>query len=96
MIALVFGVIAASILAGSMHLVLRIAIHEHRGGAGDPDRLGRGEERVRVGDDLVARPDAQRHERQPDRVRAVADADGVFGAVVGGQLALELLEHRAP
>ena len=47
MIAFVFGVIAASIFDGSMHLVLRIAIDEHGGRAGDPDRLRRREEGVR-------------------------------------------------
>ena len=78
MMALVFGVIAASIFAGSMHLVFGIAIDEHRRRAGDPDGFGGGEKRVRMRDDLVARPDAQRHQRQPDRVGAVADADGVL------------------
>ncbi len=95
MIAFVFGVIAASIFDGSMHLVLRIAVDEHGGRAGDPDRFGGREERVRMRDDLVARPDAHRHQRQPDRVGAVPRADGVRHPVKCGQLLFELLEHGA-
>ena len=48
MIALVFGVMAASIFAGSMHFVLRVAIDENRRGARNPDRLRRGKKRVRM------------------------------------------------
>ena len=44
-------------------------------------------------DDLVARPDAHRHQRQPDRVGAVPRADRVRHAVKRGQLLFELLEH---
>ena len=94
MIALVLGVIAASILRRVDALGLRVAIHQDRRRAGDPDGFGGGEKRVGVGDALVARADAQRHQRQPDRVGAVADADGVFGAAVGGELAFEPFEHR--
>ena len=71
------------------------AIHENRGGACDPDGLGGGKEGVRVGDDLIARADAKGHEGEPDGVGAVADADGVFGAVISCQLSFELLEHGA-
>ena len=95
MMALVLGVMAASIFSGSMHLVVGAAIHEDGGGAGDPDGFGRGKEGVRVGDDFVAGADAQGHEGQPDGVGAVADADGVLGAVIGGEFAFELLEHGA-
>ena len=73
---------------------LRIAVDEHGCGAGDPDRFGCGEERVRVRDDLVARSYAHRHQCQPDRVGAVPGADGVRHPVKRGQLLLELLEHR--
>ena len=72
----------------------RIAIDEDGRGAGGPDRLGGGEERVRVGDDFVAGADAQGHQRKPDGIGAVADADGVFHAVVARQFLLEPLEHR--
>ena len=95
MMALVFGVMAASILSGQMHLVVGAAIHEDRRGAGDPDRFGGGEEGIRVGDDFVAGADAEGHEGQPDGVGAVAQADGELGAVISGQFGFELLEHRA-
>ena len=39
---------------------LAIGIDQHRRRAGQPDGLGRGEKCVRSGDDLVARPEAQR------------------------------------
>ena len=95
MMALVLGVMAASIFSGQMHLVVGAAIHEDGGGAGDPDRFGGGEEGVRVGDDFVARADAEGHEGEPDGVGAVAEADGELGAVIGGEFGLELLEHGA-
>ena len=95
MIALVRLVIALRMAAGSMQLVSVVAVHEHGRAAGDPDRLGGGEEGVGVGDHFVARAETQRHEGQPERIGAVADADGVLGAGVGSQLLLELLEHRA-
>lgn len=42
-------------------------------------------------DDFVARSDAQRHQGQPDGIRAIADADGVFHAVERGQFLFKLL-----
>ena len=48
-----------------------------------------------MGDDFVAGADAQGHQGEPDGVGAVADADGVLGAVISRQLAFELLEHGA-
>ena len=94
MMAFVFGVIAASIFAGSMHLVFGSQSTNTAVAPGNPDRLGRREERVRMRDDLVARADAHRHQRQPDRVGPVAGPDGVRHAVKRRQLLLELLEHR--
>lgn len=76
-------------------LGFRATIHEHSRCACDPDRFCRGEERIRVGDDLVAGPYSESHERQPDRVGAVADADCVLGSVVTCQLSLESFKHRA-
>ena len=76
-------------------LGLRAAIHKHGRRAGNPDRLGGGEEGVRVGDDLVAGADTQGHEREPDGVGAVAHADGVCRPVIFGQFAFEALEHGA-
>ena len=40
-------------------------------------------------DDVVARADAERAQRQDDRVGAVGDADRVRRADVGGELGLE-------
>ena len=58
-------------------LGVRTAVYEHRGGPGDPDRLGGREKGVGVCDHLVAGPDVQRHQCQPDRVGAVAQANSV-------------------
>ena len=95
MMALVLGVMAASIFSGADAFGVGAAIHEDGGGAGDPDRFGGGEEGVGVGDDLVSGADAEGHQGQPDGVGAVAHADGELGAVVSGEFAFELLEHGA-
>ena len=50
--------------------------------AGLRDRFGGRDERVRNGDDDVARPDAGGDQRKPQRVRAAADADAVLGVAV--------------
>ena len=51
-------------------------------------------------DHLVARPDAQRAQRDRDRLGAVGDADRVLRADVGGELGLERRhlrpEHEVP
>jgi len=70
-------------------------IDEHGRCACDPDCFCRGEERVWVGNDLVTRPYPESHEREPDRVGAVADTDCVLGSVVTRQLSLESFEHWA-
>ena len=44
-------------------------------------------------DHFVARPDAQRHERHPDRIGSVAESNGIFGAVIFRQLAFKFFEH---
>ena len=95
MIAFVFGVMARLDLRGVDAFRPRVAVDEHGRRAGDPDGFGGSEERVGVCDDLVAGPDAHRHQRQPDRVRAVAGSDGVRRSVESGQFLLELLEHRS-
>ena len=94
MIAFVFGRDRRLDPGGVDALRARIAIDEHCSRSGDPDGFGRGEERVGMGDDLVARADAHRHQRQPDRVGAVAGPDGMRHPMVRRQLLLELLEHR--
>ena len=73
---------------------LGVAVHKDWSGACQPDGLRGGEKSVRVRDDFVAGTDAQRHQHEPNGIGAVAHADGVFHAVIGGQLALELFEHR--
>lgn len=75
-------------------LRLRIAVNKDGGGSSDPDRFGGGKECVRMRDDLVAGPDAHRHQREPDGIRAVPDTDGMRGSVERGKLLLELLQHR--
>ena len=59
------------------------------------DRPGRGEERVGGGDDLVARLDVQRHERDEQGVRAGRHADRVAAPAVCGDGLLERLHLRA-
>jgi len=71
-----------------------LRIDEDGGGVGDPDRLGGGEKGVGGRDALIAPPDAERQKGEPQRIGAVADSDGVFHAVIAGQLPLEALEHR--
>jgi hypothetical protein len=75
-------------------ICLRVAVHKHGSRAGAPDCFRRGEEGVRMRDDFVARSDARRHQGQPDGIRAIADADGVFHAVERGQFLFKLLVHR--
>ena len=74
---------------------LRIAIDEHGVRAGDPDGFGGRKKGVRMCDHFVAGSDAHRHQRQPDRVGAVAGSDGMGHPMERRQLLLELLEHRA-
>src|ERR1051326_6803473 len=50
---------------------LRIAIHEYRRCACDPDGFSGRKKCVRVSNDFVAFANPESHERQPDRVRAV-------------------------
>ena len=62
MIALVFGVIAASIETGVDVAGIRLDIDEDRDGAEQDDDFGGGDEGERGGDDFVARLDTQRHQ----------------------------------
>ena len=54
-------------------VVGEIDVDEHRRGAEAIDDAGGGEERVRGNDDLVARPDAENHQRDEQRVGAGRD-----------------------
>ena len=68
---------------------LRVDVAEHRAGARVDDRLGGRVEGERRDDDVVAGADAERAQRDRDRVGAVGDADGVPRAEVGRELVLE-------
>ena len=79
-----------------VHVVVVANVDQDGGGADVVDHGHRRHERVRHGDDLVARPDADRFEQQPQAVSAVADADRVGGADEGSEVVLEvqhLLAH---
>ena len=74
---------------------LRIAVNKDDRCPCDPDRFRGCEERVAGGDALVATTDAERLESEPQCVRPVAHADGIFRSVIICQLLLEPLQHRA-
>ena len=65
----------------------RVDVGEDRRGAAARDRLGGREERERRADHLVAGADAERVEREHERVGAVGDADRVLDGEVLGRLA---------
>ena len=75
-------------------------VDEHRHRAGVADRGDRRDERKRDGDDLVARSDAGRQEREVKRARARVHPDRLPGAAIGREVALEigdeLAEHELP
>ena len=96
MIACVRGVIAAATDAGIEVEGRGIDVDEHRPRAEPRDRAGGGEERIGRRDDLVARADAERHQRQQQRVGARRDGDRVRTPSVARQLALERRRPRAP
>ena len=67
----------------------RIDIHEDRRGPDAIDRADRGKEGVGCGDNRVARPDTERHQRDDQGIRSGGDAHGRLGPAVGGCLGLE-------
>ena len=73
----------------------RVDVDQAGRGAHQADGLGRRDERVRRHDDLVAGPDAQRAQREHQRLGARGDADGLAGLAVGGEVGLEVLDVRA-
>ncbi len=73
----------------------RIDVDEHRRRAEPADAAGRREERIRRRDDFVARADAERHQRDEQRVGARRDGDRVLGLEERRQLALERVDFRA-
>ena len=72
-----------------------LAVHQHRPPPQVLDDRHRGREGHGAGDDLVARPDPHRLERQVQRCGAGVHRHGVLAADVGGEVPLELLDHRA-
>ena len=72
-----------------------VAVDEHGGRFAQPNRFRSGEEGVGMGYHFVAGADAKGLQRQPDSIRSVAYADGVFGSVEGGKLLLEPLQDRS-
>jgi len=72
-----------------------VDVGEHRSRADAGDRLRRCVEGERGADDLVARTDAHRLEREHERIRPVRDADRVRHIEVRSRLALECLDLRA-
>ena len=72
-----------------------VDVGEDRRRAAPHDRLGRRVEGEGRADHLVAGPDAERLEREHERVGAVRDADRALHAEVGGGLLLERPVVRA-
>ena len=95
MMALVFGVIAASMRLASMHLVT--GSQSTNTAVAPTTQMASAVAKKVFGCVITSSPGthAKGHERQPERVRAVSSADGELSAMVGGQLSFELLEHGA-
>ena len=72
-----------------------IDIHEHRPGTKTSGAAGGRKEGIGARDDLVARPDTERHHRHEQPVRPRRDADRVPDPEHHGQLALEELDLPA-
>ena len=74
----------------------RLDVDEDRRRAAVADGVGGGDEGVADGDDLVARPDADRQQRQVQRRGAVRHRAGVRRADVGGELAARTRRPPGP
>ena len=70
-------------------------VDEHRGRAHAGDDAGGREERVGRQHDLIARPDAERHQRHQQRIGARRQRQRVLAAEVGLELAFEVLDFGA-
>ena len=94
MMALVFGVMAASIFAGSMHFVF--GSQSTNTAVAPAIQIASAVAKNVFGCVMTSSPGPMPSamKREPDRVGAVAGADGVLHAVKRRQLLLELLEHR--
>ena len=89
MIACVRSVTFAAASSTSRLSVDGVDVGEDRSRAAPHDRLGRRVEREGRADHLVAGADAERVEREDERIGAVRDADRPLHAEVGGGLLLE-------
>ena len=74
---------------------LGVDVDEHGRRAEAPDSAGGGEEGEAGQDHFVARADAERHQRQEERVAARGAADRVLDAAILGDGFLELAAGRA-
>ena len=72
-----------------------IDVHEDGLRPQPDDAADRGVERVGRGDDLVAGPQFDRHQRGQERVAARRDADRVFATAVFGDLHFQSRDFRA-
>ncbi len=77
-------------LLGIERVGRRVHVHEDRIRAHVADGPGGRHEGHGDGDDLIARPDSRRDQRQMQGRRAGVDANAVFAARVGGKGLLEL------
>jgi len=79
---------------------VRFDVHEHRRRPDQRNRLGRGEERERCCDHLVAGSDTQGPQAYDQRIGTGIQSDGVPNAEVVGHVPLERLDigsqHKAP
>ena len=73
----------------------RVDLGEHRRGAGEQDRVGGRDERERRGDDLVARPEAERVQAEVQAGGAARHGHGVLHADAIAPRLLEPRHHRA-
>ena len=72
-----------------------VDVDEHRLGAAIADRFGGRHEGRRDRDHFIAGSNSERQQRQPKRVRAIADSDGVSRAAECGETLLEALDERS-
>ena len=80
---------------GRIHRVgALINVDKHRLGAAIGNRLGGCHEGVGHGDHFIPRTDPRRQKRQPERIRAIPDADGMIAVAVGGEILFELRDER--
>ena len=94
MIALVFGVIAASIFAGSMHLVF--GSQSTKTAVAPAIQIASAVAKKVLDVVMTSSPGPMPRAIKASQIASVPlpSADGVFRAVISRQFALELLEHR--